>query len=211
MGNYVNLKEKAYDLIKNKIINLEFMPGDYLEEKKLSELLNVSRTPIREALARLEAEMWVSNIPRKGIFVTLVDENMLNNIFQAREYFEPAILGMAFNNLSSIKLNIFRERFLNYENLSQEDKDKLDNDFHLYILNSVDNVFVQNMMVTTFEHVVRVRRLSFDKKLKKRINESNDEHITVIDFILARKKDEAVETLRKHIEKSYTYYLGLLF
>ncbi len=211
MGNYVNLKEKAYDLIKNKIINLEFMPGDYLEEKKLSELLNVSRTPIREALARLEAEMWVSNIPRKGIFVTLVDENMLNNIFQAREYFEPAILGMAFNNLSSIKLNIFRARFLNYEHLSQQDKDKLDNDFHLYILNSVDMVFVQNMTVSTFEHVVRVRKISFDKKLKKRINESNDEHITVIDFILARKKDEAVETLRKHIEKSYTYYLGLLF
>ena len=75
----------------------------------------------------------------------------------------------------------------------------------------MDNVFVQNMMVTTFEHVVRVRKLSFDKKLKKRINESNDEHITVIDFILAGKKDEAVETLRKHIEKSYTYYLGLLF
>lgn len=211
MGNYVNLKEKAYDLIKNKIINLEFMPGDYLEEKKLSELLNVSRTPIREALARLEAEMWVSNIPRKGIFVTLVDENMLNNIFGAREYFEPAMLGMAFNNLSNIKLNIFKERFMNYENLSQEDKDKLDNDFHLYILNSVDNIFVQSMMVTTFEHVVRVRKLSFDKKLKKRINESNNEHIKVIDFILEGKKDEAVEALRKHIVKSYVYYLGLLF
>lgn len=169
MAIYVNLKEKAYDLIKNKIINLEFMPGDYLEEKKLSELLDVSRTPIREALARLEAEMWVSNLPRKGIFVTKVDENMLNNIFEARKCFEPAILDMVFYNLSSIKLNIFRERFLNYENLSQEEKDKLDNDFHLYILNSIDNVFVQSTMVTTFEHVVRVRKLSFDKKLKREL------------------------------------------
>lgn len=211
MSNYVNLKEKAYDLIKNKIINLEFMPGDYLEEKKLSEVLDVSRTPIREALARLEAEMWVSNLPRKGIFVTQVDENMLNNIFEARKYFEPAILGMAFHNLSSIKLNIFKERFINYESLNQEERDKLDNDFHLYILNSVDNFFVQSMMVTTFEHVVRVRKLSFDKKIKKRITESNDEHIEVIDFILAGKKDEAVEAFRKHIENSYIYYLGLLF
>lgn len=211
MGNYINLKEKAYDLIKNKIINLEFMPGDYLEEKKLSELLSVSRTPIREALARLEAEMWVKTIPRKGIFVTLVDEHMLNNIFEARKCFEPAILDMAFKNLSKIKLNIFKERFLNYSNLSQEERDKLDNDFHLYILNSVDNFFVQSMMVTTFEHVVRVRKLSFDKKINKRISDSNDEHIKVIDLILDGKKDEAVEYFRKHIENSYIYYLGLLF
>ena len=211
MGNYVNLKEKAYDLIKNKIINLEFIPGDYLEEKKLSELLNVSRTPIREALARLEGEMWVSNLPRKGIFVTKVDENMLNNIFEARKCFEPAILGMTFNNLSKIKLNIFKERFMHYESLPQEEKDKLDNDFHLYILNSVDNFFIQSMMITTFEHLVRVRKLSFDKKLKSRISESNKEHIEVIDLILEGKKDEAVETFRKHIEKSYIYYLGLLF
>ena len=211
MSNYVNLKEKAYELIKNKIINLEFMPGDYLEEKKLSELLNVSRTPIREALARLEAEMWVSNLPRKGIFVTKVDENMLNNIFEARKCFEPAILEMAFNNLSSIKLNIFRERFVNYNTLPQEEKDKLDNDFHLYILNSVDNIFVQSMMVTTFEHVVRVRKLPFDKKLNKRISDSNDEHIQVIDLILSGKKAEAAEAFKKHIENSYIYYLGLLF
>lgn len=211
MGNYINLKEKAYDLIKNKIINLEFMPGDYLEEKKLSELLLVSRTPIREALTRLESEMWVTTMPRKGTFVTAVDEHMLNNIFEARKNFEPIILGMAFNNLSPIKLNIFRERFANYENLPQEEKDKLDNDFHLYILNSVDNFFVKTMMITTFEHVVRVRKLSFDKKITQRISDSNEEHLTVIDMILQGKKDEAVNAFRKHIENSYTYYLGLLF
>lgn len=211
MGNYVNLKEKAYELIKNKIINLEFMPGDYLEEKKLSELLAVSRTPIREALARLEAEMWVTTMPRKGIFVTQVDENMLNNIFEARKNFEPAILGMAFNNLSTIKLNIFKERFTTYDTLSQEERDKLDNDFHLYILNSVDNFFVKSMMVTTFEHVMRVRKLSFDKKINKRISDSNEEHINVINLILEGKKDEAMEAIGRHIENSYIYYLGLLF
>lgn len=211
MEHYVNLKEKAYELIKNKIMTLEFMPGDYLEEKKLSELLDVSRTPIREALARLEAEMWVITMPRKGIFVTQMDEKMLKNIFEARQYFEPAILGMAFNNLSNIRLNIFRERFAVYQTLPQEEKDKLDNDFHLYILNSVDNLFVKSTMITTFEHVVRVRKLSFDKKINKRISDSNEEHIEIIDLILAGKKEEAMAAIGKHIEKSYIYYLGLLF
>ena len=211
MANYINLKEKAYNLIKKNIIYLRFMPGDYLEEKKLSELLGVSRTPIREALARLENEQWVVSLPRKGIFVTEVDETMLNNIFEARKYFEPAILGMAFNNLSNIKLNIFKERFKIYETLEQKDRDKLDNDFHLYILNSVDNPFVKNTMITTFEHVVRVRKLSFDKKSKKRISESNDEHIHIIDLILDGKKEEAKKAFQEHIENSYTYYLELLF
>ena len=211
MAGYINLKEKAYDLIKRKIIYLEFMPGDYLEEKKLSEILGVSRTPIREALSRLETEKWVVSLPRKGVFVSEVDETMLNHIFEARKYFEPAILGMAFNNLSDIKLNIFKQRFEIYETLDQKEKDKLDNDFHLYILNSVDNFFVKNMMITTFEHVVRVRKLSFDKKSKLRISESNDEHIHIIDLILDGKKQEAMGAFGQHIENSYIYYLGLLF
>ena len=136
---------------------------------------------------------------------------MLKNIFEARQYFEPAILGMAFNNLSNIRLNIFRERFAVYQTLPQEEKDKLDNDFHLYILNSVDNLFVKSTMITTFEHVVRVRKLSFDKKINKRISDSNEEHIEIIDLILAGKKEEAMAAIGKHIEKSYIYYLGLLF
>ena len=140
MADYLNLKEKAYDLIKHKIIYLEFKPGDYLEEKKLSELLDVSRTPIREALAKLESEIWVSSLPRKGIFVTNIDETMLRYIFEARKNFEPLILEMSFSNIQPVKLNIFRERFVKYDTLSQDDRDKLDNDFHLYILNSVDNV-----------------------------------------------------------------------
>lgn len=211
MEGYLNLKEKAYDLIKHKIMDVEFRPGDYLEEKKLSELLDVSRTPIREALARLESELWITSLPRKGMFVTEVDETMLNNIFQARKHFEPVIVRMAFPNLSEIKLKIFKKRFEAYNSLSQEDRDKLDNDFHLYFLNSVDNVFVQSMMKTTFEHLIRVRKLSFDKRSMERIFTSNDEHIHIIDLILDGKKEEAIKAFEKHIENSYIYYLGLLF
>lgn len=211
MEGYLNLKEKAYDLIKHKIIDVEFQPGDYLEEKKLSELLSVSRTPIREALARLESELWITSLPRKGMFVTEVDETMLNNIFQARKYFEPVIVRMAFPNLSEIKLKIFKRRFEAYNSLSQEDRDKLDNDFHLYFLNSVDNVFVQSMMKTTFEHLIRVRKLSFDKRSMERIFTSNDEHIHIINLILDGKKEEATKAFEEHIKNSYIYYLGLLF
>ncbi|NME36451.1 MULTISPECIES: GntR family transcriptional regulator [Fusobacterium] len=211
MGNYVNLKEKAYDIIKNKIINLDFQPGEYLEEKKLGELLEISRTPIREALSRLENEMWVKNMPRKGIFVTEVDEHLLNDIFEVRIHFEPAVLEIAFSNLSSVKLQLFKSRFEAYENCDQSERDKLDNDFHLYIFNSVDNIFVKNMLNTTFEHLVRVRRLSFDKKSKERIAESNKEHIEIINLILSGKKEESVKAFRNHLEKSYKYYLEILF
>lgn len=211
MGNYVNLKEKAYSIIKDKIINLEFSPGEYLEEKKLGDLLEISRTPVREALAKLENELWVTNMPRKGIFVTEVDESMVNAIFEVRIHFEPAVLELAFANLSSVKLQLFKSRFEEYESWNQAERDKLDNDFHLYIFNSVDNIFVKNMLNTTFEHLVRIRKLSFDKKSKERIEESNREHIETINYILAGEKEKAVKAFRNHIENSYKYYLGILF
>ena len=211
MGTYVNLKEKAYEFIKDKIINLDFTPGEYLEEKKLADLLEISRTPVREALAKLENEMWVKNLPRKGIFVAEMDENMLNTIFEVRTHFEPAILEMAYSNLSNIKLQLFKNRFEEYDTWDQEEREKLDNDFHYYIFNSVDNFFVKNMMHTTFEHLVRVRKMSASKKSKKRIMESNQEHIETIDYLLAGEKEKAVKAFKIHMENSYKYYLEILF
>ncbi len=211
METYINLKEKAYELIKNKIINLEFQPGEYLEEKKLVELLDISRTPIREALSKLESEMWVKNLPRKGVFVSNLDEDMLNTIFQVRTHFEPAILEMAYSNLSELKLELFKSKFEKYDTLEPSEQEKIDNDFHNYIFNCVDNIFVKNMMKTVFEHLVRVRKNTTQKKSKERIMESNEEHIETINHLLNRDKEKAVASFKRHMENSYKYYLGLLF
>lgn len=210
MKQYKNLKEKAYEIIKNKIIKLEFEPGEYLEEKLLSDLLGISRTPIREALNILEQEDWIISYPRKGIFVTDVDEKRIDEIFEVRKNFDPLLLKMAYKNLSDMKLSLFRAKFYEHEEMAEEEFLKYDADFHGYIHSSVHNDLVLKMMKNIYEHNRRIRRMGVQKVPHQRILDSNREHVVMIDFILNGEIEKAQEILTKHIEDSHKYYLNVL-
>ena len=71
------------------IVNLDFAPGDVLREDDLREQLGIGRTPIREALQRLEREHFVNVVPRQGIFVTGIDVGELSMLFETRSVLEP--------------------------------------------------------------------------------------------------------------------------
>ncbi|TDT72263.1 DNA-binding GntR family transcriptional regulator [Hypnocyclicus thermotrophus] len=210
MKSYKNLKEKAYEIIKNKIIMIEFKPGEYLEEKVLSELLEISRTPIREALNVLENEGWIESFPRKGIFVTRIDEEKIDEIYEVRKNFDPLILKMAAKNLSPLKLNLFKHKFENYEEMLEDEFLKYDADFHSYVHSAVKNKYVLKMMKNVYEHNRRIRRLGVQKVPHQRIVDSNKEHLEMIDLILNGEIDKAADLLRKHIENSHKYYLNVL-
>lgn len=75
-----NLKQQAYNVIKEKIINCEFAPGAVYNEEYLCEEVNTSRTPVRDALGRLEQEGLIKIMPKRGIVVsplTLKDVRMV--------------------------------------------------------------------------------------------------------------------------------------
>lgn len=76
--------ERAYHLIKEKIITLELSPSSVIDEHSLMEELGLGRTPIREALQRLDAEGLVHIVPRRGMFVTDISITDLQEIFEVR-------------------------------------------------------------------------------------------------------------------------------
>ena len=84
-----SLSEQAYHQLREKIVLLEFAPGDVLREDSLREELGIGRTPIREALQRLEREHFVNVVPRQGIFVTGIDVDELAMLFETRMVLEP--------------------------------------------------------------------------------------------------------------------------
>ena len=65
----LSLKQMAYNSIKEKILNCQYMPNSFLNEDLLCEEFGVSRTPIRDALSRLEQEHLITIMPKKGFFV----------------------------------------------------------------------------------------------------------------------------------------------
>jgi len=84
-----SLRDEAYQRLRQMIVLLEFAPGDVLREDDLKERLGIGRTPIREALQRLEREHFVTVIPRRGMFVAGIEVSELSMLFETRTVLEP--------------------------------------------------------------------------------------------------------------------------
>lgn len=85
----VSLGEQAYRALRSKIVRLDFAAGDVLREGELQESLGLGRTPIREALLRLQREHFVTVIPRRGMFVSGIAVEELSLLFETRAVLEP--------------------------------------------------------------------------------------------------------------------------
>lgn len=85
----VSLGEQAYRALRAKIVRLDFAPGDVLKEDALQKELDLGRTPIREALLRLQREHFVTVIPRRGMFVSGIEVEELSLLFETRAVLEP--------------------------------------------------------------------------------------------------------------------------
>ena len=206
-----NLKIKAYNYIKNKIISGVYPPNQKIEESEISNELNFSRTPIREAINTLKDEGWITIIPRKGIFVSEISLKDINDIFQVRETIEPIILKLAFENLNTQELDDFAKAFKKYDKSKEINSivlDEKDNDFHNFILYASKNKFLINMMSNVYEHNQRLRNIS-KQKLEKR-KEAIQEHLEIIKAIKDKDIEKAVENLSLHIIESRNNFLSCI-
>ena len=87
------LKQYAYEFIKKKILTCEYEPGRHLNEQQLCEAMgNISRTPVRDAVSRLEQEGLLNILPKKGILVSELRISDINRIFEVRMLLEPYVL-----------------------------------------------------------------------------------------------------------------------
>lgn len=198
MAKSENLKQKAYTVIKGKILNNELKPNEYLEEKLLCDMLGISRTPIREAISQLAFENLVQIIPHKGIFVADLSVQSVKELFQARHLIEPMILKLSYQNLEADILLSFKERFC----LALDQKDypllhRLDYEFHQYLSSSCGNSYLMKMMGNISDNFQRVRTQSFFTK--ERTENGAREHLELIDILIKKDIDQALVLLDKHI------------
>ncbi len=85
----VSLSEQAYHVIRGMIVRLELTPGAIVREDVLQQRLGTGRTPIREALQRLERDQFVTIVPRRGVYVSSVDVSELSLLYETRAILEP--------------------------------------------------------------------------------------------------------------------------
>jgi DNA-binding GntR family transcriptional regulator len=190
-----------------------FRPGNKLVLQELALLLNVSRTPVREALERLYQEGFVIRIPRRGFFVSEIDVEEAQELYEVRQALESYALRTSLANGISGKDLWELERFTQaYGNLVQRELSRermlLDRDFHLFLAGLAGNRYLVRSLEAVFERLI----------LKRRVEgygvasgwKAYHEHEILLDAIRREDAGKAVETLSLHIDQAWQRLLGHL-
>lgn len=202
----VSLADQVFEHIENDILCGNYKKGDLLTETKLSAALGVSRTPIREALRRLEQEHLIEETG-KGALVIGITEDDLEDIFLVRSKLEGLVCKSAAQNRTAEQLNELREIIeLQEYYLTKSDPDHIkamDNKFHNLIYKiSGRNVFFE-ILETLHNKVQKYRRVAVTNK--SRAAASVAEHRAIFEAISEQDADKAYELSLKHIENAYNH------
>lgn len=194
-----NLRQKAYEMIKEKIISCELMPGSPISEKALMLEIQASRTPIREALSKLENENLVKIYPKRGIFVTGITVKDVIDIYTVREVVEPLAARLATPNIDHGALEkylaIYADR---HHHTSIEEHIRTDREFHTLVANSTGNEHLAQILTGIYDQNSRIRILS-KLRVKERHEEARREHYELVQCFIARDADKAEALMRVHI------------
>lgn len=202
MNRNVPLKELAYKKIKDSIIKCELKPGQLINEIDLSKKLGMSRTPIREAILKLNSDEFITIYPRKGMIVSEITLKKTREIFQIRELIEPVVASKYYKRMSKDYLMDIKNRFkdINFK-LTGKEAIKyydLDIEFHKYIIASSKNDLLIEFMDKVYDHDYRIRVKS-TLKIEDIEDRSKPEHFRVIDALLEENDLEIYSSLKEHI------------
>lgn len=192
-----DLKALAYRKIKERIIECEYAPGTIINGIQICEELGISRTPVREAISRLESEGFIKVMPKRGIYVNGISLNDVMQIFQVRLEIEPFALRLAAPRLPKNELLKFRERIVKNDT-EVHDGFRLDAAFHLFFVEYCGNRFIIDMMRQVLAQNNRVTISTHQNEAV--LNEQlQKEHLSIIDLVLENRIEDAAAAMEAHI------------
>lgn len=195
-------REYALRMLKDNIINLDLIPGSMLSENELSAEMNLSRTPVREALIELSRVKIVEVYPQKGSAVAFVDYELVEEARFMRDVLEGAVVELVCKmasdkDIENLKENVRLQEFY-MENRSPKKLLELDNEFHrmLFHITSKDQVY--HLMDSITIHFDRIRSMSLTvvKDLK-----TISDHKEIVEAIALKDPDTAKKLMEKHLSR----------
>ena len=192
-----DLKNHTYCILKERPVNCIYPPGTLLNEAQLAADLGASRTPVREAISRLEMEGFVKIMPKKGIYVTDISLNDVLQIFQTRIEIEPIAVRLAAPHLPREELLAFCGKFKG-EAPDIQNGFRLDTAMHLFIIEHCGNRYIIDMMHRIFDENTRV--IISSKQNQVQIHDARLEHLDILNSLLDKDTERAIALMQSHIE-----------
>ncbi len=196
-----SINVQAFEFIKEAIIKFHFSPGQRISEKEISEKLNISRTPIREAFIRLSDMGLVKIYPQRGTFVSYINVRDVHEALFVRETLEVRALEQNINHFSeqNIELlgSIIAEQKKYHHEKNLEKFYYYDEKYHETLMKLSGYMNVWNIIQSSKAHLDRVRFLSLLYHIET--NRLIKEHELVLNAIKRQEIEEAKRNLSEHI------------
>jgi len=203
----VSLNQKAYTEIRRRILNGELSTETPLSEYQLAEELELSRTPVREAIKRLEREGLVQSIPNRGTFVAELTARDISEIYQVREQLEGFAARIAAETMSDESINMLEEEIRVLNTLASEGRlvEIVDSDIRLHklIIASTQNSRLIELLGTLDDQMHRVRAVF--PQSSQWLEATLAEHTDIVKAIKARDGGRAEKAMKAHLRSAREY------
>ncbi|MFD5079898.1 GntR family transcriptional regulator [Streptomyces sp. NPDC058371] len=208
---------RVYELVREEILDWRLAPGTVLTETDVAERVGASRTPSREALARLVREGLVRTLPGRGVMVTEVSVDGVAQLFQMREALETYAARLAARNGDPVVFGDLLTR-LREARADMEARSRPGDDFAAYYLliqefdaaveQATGNTYMRDALHDVRGHLVRLRRLA--RRSPARMLQAAGEHLAICAAIRDRDETLAAQAVAVHIHNSLDNILTAL-
>lgn len=209
-NEYMPLRDLVFTTLRQAILKGELLPGERLMEIQLAEKMGVSRTPIREAIRKLEREGLVIMVPRKGAEVAGISEKMLRDVLEVRMTLEKLALRLAFKRQGTDlieKLEAAEQAFQDaIEGEKLIDMAEADEQFHFLIYEAADNDKLRELLNSLKENMYRYR-LEYlkDENYRRSLME---EHNAIIEAFKTNDLEKGLDVTDTHIANQERAVIG---
>ena len=201
LASLQNATNRAYRAIKEMISRYELVPGQKIIYDQLVEKISLSKTPIINALNRLEQEEFVFSIPNRGFFIKAINVEEVAELFEVREALERHVIATSIKNydpkmLKEIEKAMVAHREYHYEIVTRK-RLALDASFHLRIAEMGRNKNLTRILKHVFEHIYLRHRS--EQISPQRLIESAEEHRAIFDAIKEKNLSKAKRLMVQHV------------
>ena len=204
LDNYQPLREVVCETLRDAIRKGVLKPGERLMEIQLAEELGVSRTPVREAIRKLELEGYVIMMPRRGTYVANLSIRDVNEVFEIRTSLDSLASGLAAERITEEELERMQRLLVHIgEYIEANDMEKIvaaDTEFHDILYQASRNTRLVGIIVNLRDQMTRFRSMSM--AFPGRLQETLAEHRRIVDAIAQGDVKEAQLAAEDHMEKS---------
>lgn len=196
-----SLTDKAYHRIKGWIIEFRLKPGSHLSVQDLAKALGISRTPVREALSRLEQEYLVVRAPMKGFDVKALDLKQIEDLFEVRTAVELLAVRQAARRMNpEIKEKLAKSLESTVEWIRKGEKTRslhLEQNFHIIILEASGNVPLVEIGRGILERIWAIQR--FNIITSDVLSTAHEQHMEIFQALCEGNPQRAEAVMRKHM------------